>query len=78
MRRRLSTQSLASASARHPWRTIGAWVAVPVLSVVAIMTLLGGSLTTEGEPTNNPEAYRALDIVERAFHPIRARRSRTS
>jgi putative drug exporter of the RND superfamily len=69
MRKRLSTQSLASASARHPWRTIGAWIAVSVLSVVAIVTLLGGSLTTEGEPTNNPQAYRALDIVERAFPP---------
>jgi uncharacterized membrane protein YdfJ with MMPL/SSD domain len=69
MRTRLSTQSLASASARHPWRTIGAWVAVSVLSVAAIVTLLGGSLTTEGEPTNNPQAYRALDIVERAFPP---------
>jgi putative drug exporter of the RND superfamily len=69
MRRRLSTQALASASARHPWRTIGAWVVVSVLAVVAIATLLGGSLTTEGKPTNNPESERALDIVERAFPP---------
>ena len=34
---RLSTQTLASASARHPWRTIGAWIAVFVLAIVAIV-----------------------------------------
>ena len=29
----LSTRTLAAASARHPWRTIGAWVAVIVLAI---------------------------------------------
>src|SRR5918996_456541 len=33
----LSTQGLASASARHPWRTIGAWTAVFVLAIVGIV-----------------------------------------
>jgi uncharacterized membrane protein YdfJ with MMPL/SSD domain len=67
----LSTRSLASVSARHPWRTIGAWIAVFVLAIVAIVALLGGSLTTEGAPTNNPESERALDARERAFPPDR-------
>jgi uncharacterized membrane protein YdfJ with MMPL/SSD domain len=66
---KLSTGALATASARHPWRTIGAWIAVLVLAVVAIVTLLGGSLTTEGEPTNNPEAFQARDVLEEAFPP---------
>jgi uncharacterized membrane protein YdfJ with MMPL/SSD domain len=65
----LSTQGLASASARHPWRTIGAWVALSVLAIAAIAVLLPGSLTTEGTPTNNPESTRALDAIERAFPP---------
>jgi RND superfamily putative drug exporter len=65
----LSTGALASASARHPWRTIGAWVAVFVLAIAAIVTLLGGSLTTEGEPTNNPESLRARDAQDAAFAP---------
>jgi RND superfamily putative drug exporter len=65
----LSTQGLAAASARHPWRTVGAWIAVSVLAVVAIVTLLGGSLTTEGEPTNDPEAFQARDVLQRAFPP---------
>jgi len=64
-----STGALASASARHPWRTIGAWVAVFVLAIAAIATLLGGSLTTEGEPTNNPESLRARDVQDAAFPP---------
>src|ERR687892_229157 len=65
----LSTQGLASASARHPWRTIGARTAVFVLAIVVIATLLGGSLTTEGEPTNNPESLRARDAQAAAFPP---------
>ena len=65
---RLSTQTLASASARHPWRTIGAWIAVSTLAMVAISFGLG-NLTTEGAPTNNPESERAIDAKFRAFPP---------
>jgi uncharacterized membrane protein YdfJ with MMPL/SSD domain len=64
---KLSTTSLATASASHPWRVLGAWVAVVALAVVAIVTLLGGSLTTEGAPTNNPESERAEDARLAAF-----------
>jgi len=65
---KLSTQSLASSSARHPWRTIGAWIVVAVLAIAAITVGLGG-LTTEGAPTNNPESERALDAKFQAFPP---------
>jgi RND superfamily putative drug exporter len=65
--RLLSTTGLASASARHPWRTIVAWVAVVVAALVAIVGLLGGSLTTEGAPTNDPQSERALDVRREAF-----------
>ena len=65
---KLSTQSLASSSARHPWRTIGAWIVVAVLAIAAITVGLG-SLTTEGAPTNNPESERALDAKFQAFPP---------
>jgi hypothetical protein len=37
---RLSTQTLAVASARHPWRTIGRWITVCVL---AVATACGGN-----------------------------------
>jgi uncharacterized membrane protein YdfJ with MMPL/SSD domain len=55
------------ASARHPWRAISAWIAVAVLAIVAIAALLGGSLTTEGHPTNNPESERAAAARLAAF-----------
>jgi RND superfamily putative drug exporter len=66
---RLSTGSLAAASARHPWRSIGAWIVVAALAIAAIVALLGGSLTTEGSPTNNPESERAKDARQAAFPP---------
>jgi uncharacterized membrane protein YdfJ with MMPL/SSD domain len=64
---KLSTQKLATMSARHPWRTIGVWIAAVVVAVVAIGALLGGALTTEGNPTNNPQSQRADDAVSEAF-----------
>jgi RND superfamily putative drug exporter len=66
---KLSTTSLAAASARHPWRVVATWIAVVVLATLAIVTLLGGSLTTEGKPTNNPESERAEDVKLAAFPP---------
>jgi len=66
---KLSTQALASASARHPWRTIGSWAAVFVLAVAIVVVLLGDSLTTDDAPTNNPESERAIAAQGRAFPP---------
>jgi putative drug exporter of the RND superfamily len=45
------------------------WTAVALLAILAIVTLLGGSLTTEGKPTNNPESERADDVRLAAFPP---------
>ena len=60
-------ESLARRSARHPWRTIGAWAAVVVLAVVLIGTLLGGALTTNIKVTNNPESIRADNLIKERF-----------
>src|SRR6266542_3233078 len=60
-------ERLALASATHPRRTIGAWVAAMLVAFVTIGALLGGALTTEGNPTNNPQSQRAKDIREAAF-----------
>ena len=57
------TQPLALASARHPVRTILAWVAACILAVAAIALLLGDALTSEAEVTNNPESYQAYDLM---------------
>jgi RND superfamily putative drug exporter len=66
---KLSTQSIAAASARHPWRTIGAWAGAFAAATVLVALLLGGGLTTEGAPTNDPESLRAEIALERAFPP---------
>jgi uncharacterized membrane protein YdfJ with MMPL/SSD domain len=60
-------QRLALACAQNPWRTIGAWLVTMLVSVVAIGALLGGALTTEGKPTDNPQSQRAKDALEAAF-----------
>src|SRR5215468_1125879 len=60
---------LATTSARHPWRTIGAWLAAVVAAVIAIGALLGGALTTQGNPTNHPQSERAHDALSAAFPP---------
>jgi uncharacterized membrane protein YdfJ with MMPL/SSD domain len=60
---------LVTMSARHPWRTIGVWVAAVVVGVFAIGTLLGGALTTEGNPTNNPQSQRAKHVIAASFPP---------
>jgi RND superfamily putative drug exporter len=38
-----------------------------VVAIVAIGGLLGGALTTEGKPTNNPQSERAKHVREAAF-----------
>jgi uncharacterized membrane protein YdfJ with MMPL/SSD domain len=66
---KVSTGALAAASARHPWRVIGAWIAAVVAAFVLVGVLLGDALTTEYLPTNNPESIRARDAVDAAFPP---------
>ena len=58
----LSTESLARACARHPWRTVGVWVAAVVLSLGLVATLLGDVLTSEGEVTSETDSKRAEEL----------------
>jgi RND superfamily putative drug exporter len=64
-----ATGRLARACARHPWRTLALWGAVLVLSLGAVGGLLGSTLTTEAEMTNDPESYRAYDLLLEHFPP---------
>ena len=64
MRLGLSTESLALASARHPWRTIGIWVVVLILAFVINSTLLADVLTTEFGFTSDPDSKRADELLE--------------
>ncbi len=69
------TQRLALASARHPVRTILAWLVACLLAVAAIALLLGDALTSEAEVTNNPESYQAYNLMNERL--ARTRRPET-
>ncbi len=61
-----STERLARTSARHPWRTIGVWVAIIVLGIVAASGL-GNALTTDANFTNKPESVKGSDLIDARF-----------
>jgi putative drug exporter of the RND superfamily len=61
------TERLARAAAARPWRVIAAWSVVIVLSFGAIVSLLGDTLTSEGDVTASTESKRAEDLASRSF-----------
>jgi RND superfamily putative drug exporter len=61
------TERLARACSRHPWRTIGAWIAALVLAFGCIAVLLPGNLTSEGGAAGNPEFRQAERVEFNAF-----------
>ncbi len=63
----LSTERLARACARRPWRTVGAWVLALVLAVATIVALL--DLTSEGELTSDPESEQGYEAIGSHFPP---------
>ena len=63
------TGMLARTSARRPGRTLAFWGVALVASIAIIAALLGSALTTEGEMTNDPESYRAYDLIREHFPP---------
>ena len=63
----LSTRGLTAASARHPWRTIAAWLVALVLAFGAIVTML--EFTSEAEITAKPESEQAYDLIGERIPP---------
>src|SRR3954447_17841303 len=64
MLRRLAPESLSSASARHPVRTLAVWVVALVVGFMLSSALLDGALTGDAKLTNNPESVRAQHLLE--------------
>ena len=60
---RINPESLARASSRHPWRTVGIWAAILIAGFAASAALLPSALTTDFDFTNNPDAKRAEQIL---------------
>ena len=63
------TERLGRAASRHPWRTVGAWVAAIVVAIGLSAALLPGNLTTNGHVTGSPESARAERLFFDRFPP---------
>jgi RND superfamily putative drug exporter len=61
---KLNPETLARASSRHAWRTVGIWAVILVLGFGAAGVLLGNALTTDFDFTNNPEAIQAQTLLQ--------------
>lgn len=60
----LSTESIARASSRRPWTTIGIWVAVFLIALFLIFSLFADVITTEFAITNDPESAVGDELIE--------------
>src|SRR5918998_648827 len=58
------TERLASAAARHPGRTVGAWIAAVLAAAAFTVLFLGDALSGEAELLNDPESYQASDLID--------------
>ena len=61
---KLNPETLARASSRHAWRTVGVWAVILILGFGASGVLLSKALTTDFDFTNNPEAVRAQTLLQ--------------
>ena len=60
------TERLARTSATHPWRTIGAWLALVAVAVVSMGTLLGSGITSNMEfRGDKPDSMKGQDLLEK-------------
>ena len=58
------TERLARASATHPWRTIGIWLAIIVVAVLGVGPLLSSGLTSEmKQHGKQPDSAIALELI---------------
>ena len=64
----LSPQSLAGSSARHPWRTLAAWVLL-LVAITFLGNTFSGPTTGEGAGfTNDPDSQVGTDLIDEHFH----------
>ena len=61
---KLNPESIARASSRRPWLTVGAWVVAIAAAGYLSVTYLADALTTDVNFTDRPEAVQAQDLLE--------------
>ena len=64
---KLNPETIARASSRHPWRTIGVWLVLIVAMGAVSSALLADVLTQDIQFTNRPESVQAQDVLDTKF-----------
>jgi putative drug exporter of the RND superfamily len=64
---KMNPESIARASSRHPWRTLGVWLVLIVAMGAVSSALLGDALSQDIAFTNHPESVRAQDLIDQKF-----------
>jgi RND superfamily putative drug exporter len=64
---KISPESLARSSSRHPWRTLAMWLVLIVTMGAVSSRLLAGVLSQDGSFTNRPESVRAQEVIDSKF-----------
>jgi putative drug exporter of the RND superfamily len=64
---KLSPESLARASSRHPWRTLAVWFVLIVGMGALSSALLSGVLNQDIAFTNKPESVKAQNVIDAHF-----------
>lgn len=64
---KLSPESLARASSRHPWRTLAVWFVLIVGMGMLSSMALGDVLNQDIAFTNKPESVKAQDVIDARF-----------
>jgi uncharacterized membrane protein YdfJ with MMPL/SSD domain len=64
---KLNPETIARASSRHPWRTIGVWLVLIVAMGAVSSALLADVLTQDIQFTNRPESVQAQDVLDTRF-----------
>src|SRR5437867_647755 len=64
---RLNPETIARASSRHPWRTIGVWLVLIAAMGALSSKYLADVLTQDIQFTNSPESVKAQNVLDEKF-----------
>ena len=64
---KLNPETVARASAHHPWRTLGVWILLIVSMGAVSSKLLAGVLSQDIAFTNKPDSVKAQDVIDTKF-----------
>jgi putative drug exporter of the RND superfamily len=64
---KLNSETVARASSRRPWTTLGVWIVLVAAAGYLSSQLLGDVLSQEFDFTNEPESVRAQEVIDEKF-----------